>query len=175
MERMGFIRDKLSIKMLILFILNRLPRPVPFDVLTELVICDDGISYFDYVEALNELVKSEHAILSDGRYSVTPKGAANSKITESSIPYSVRLKAEKATLKEAREMRRNAMIDTTSEAREDGSVTVHLGLADSLGDIMKMDLLVGSDAQAEKIKKRFRLSAELLYNEMIDLLMREHD
>ena len=175
MERMGFIRDKLSIKMLILFILNRLPRPVPFDILTELVICDDGISYFDYVEALNELVSSGHVILSDGRYSVTPKGEANSRITESSIPYSVRLKAEKATLKEAREMRRNAMIDTTSEVREDGSVTVHLGLADSLGDIMKMDILVASDAQADEIKKRFRLSAELLYNEMIELLMRDHD
>lgn len=173
MDRMGFIRDKLSIKMLILFILNRLPRPVPFDVLTELVICDDGISYFDYVEALNELVATEHATLSDGRYSVTPKGSRNSSIIENDIPYSVRLKAEKATLKEAREMRRNAMVETTSEKREDGSVTVHLGLSDTLGEIMKMDLLVGSDAQAETIKKRFRLSAELLYNEVIELLLKE--
>lgn len=175
MERLGFIHDKLEIKILILFILTRLPRPIDFDALTELVICDDGISYFDYVEALNELIKAGLILETEGRYSVTERGISNLDVTQSDIPYSVRIKAQQATLKEARIMRRNSMITTESLPREDGSVTVRLRLADSLGDIMAMDLLVGSESQAEAVKKRFRLSAELLYNDIIELLLRDID
>ena len=50
MERFGFIHDKLDIKILILFVLRRLPDYVQGDTLAELVLCDDGISYFDYTE-----------------------------------------------------------------------------------------------------------------------------
>ena len=47
MERFGFIHEKLDIKILILFILSRLPGEVPPEVLGELCQCDDGIGYFD--------------------------------------------------------------------------------------------------------------------------------
>ena len=46
-ERFGFIHDKLDIKILILFILQRLYAPISMDTLAELTLCDDGISYFD--------------------------------------------------------------------------------------------------------------------------------
>ena len=71
MERFGFIHDKLEIKMLILFILNRLPHPVDINVLTDLVMCDDGISYFEFSQSLAELVETEHVRCEDELYAVT--------------------------------------------------------------------------------------------------------
>ena len=46
----GFIHEKLEIKVLILFILRRLPEPILLDDLIELAMCDDGISYFEFME-----------------------------------------------------------------------------------------------------------------------------
>ena len=91
----GFIRDKLEIKFLILYIASRVSEPMPLAELQELTMCDDGIDYFDFAECLNDLVNTEHLRLADERYCITPKGLRNSEICESSLPYSVRIRADK--------------------------------------------------------------------------------
>ena len=97
MGRVGFIQDKLEIKFLILVMLPaRLIEPVPFEAMQELTMCDDGIDFFDFSECLSNLVESQHLTLSDdGLYAITEKGLHNGAICESSLPYSVRLRADK--------------------------------------------------------------------------------
>ena len=53
-RRFGFIHEEFEIKILILFILRRLSAPIPIDTLAELVICDDGISYFEFSECVEK-------------------------------------------------------------------------------------------------------------------------
>ena len=48
MARLGFIHEKLDIKILILFILRRLPGEVEPETLCTLCPCDGGIDYFAY-------------------------------------------------------------------------------------------------------------------------------
>ena len=91
----GFIRDKLEIKFLILYIMARVGESVPLAELQELTMCDDGIDYFDFAECLNDLVATEHLRLENESYTITPKGLRNSEICESSLPYSVRIRADK--------------------------------------------------------------------------------
>ena len=47
MGRLGFIHEKLDIKILILYILRRLPGTVDPETLAELCQCDSGVGYFD--------------------------------------------------------------------------------------------------------------------------------
>ena len=92
----GFIRDKLEIKFLILYIAARVMEPLPLEGMQELTMCDDAIDYFDFSVCLADLVKTEHLYLTeDNKYGITPKGLKNSEICESSLPYSVRMRAEK--------------------------------------------------------------------------------
>ncbi len=95
MERHGFIHEKLDIKILILYILRRLPGEVDPHTLAELCQCDEGIGYFDYSDCLAELVESAHITESPTGYTITEKGIRNADTVESSLPYSVRRKAEK--------------------------------------------------------------------------------
>lgn len=55
----GFIRDKLEIKFLILYIAARVSEPLPLEGMQELTMCDDGIDYFAFSECLADLVKTE--------------------------------------------------------------------------------------------------------------------
>ena len=55
-----FIHEKLDIKILILFILRRLPGEVDPHTLAELCQCDEGVGYFDYSDCLHELISSGH-------------------------------------------------------------------------------------------------------------------
>ena len=58
----GFIRDKLEIKFLILYIAARLSEPADGAAMQDLTMCDDGIDYFDYAECLNDRGATDEAI-----------------------------------------------------------------------------------------------------------------
>ena len=58
MARYGFIHDKLDIKFLILYLMARVVAPIDFPTLTDLTMCDGGVDYFEFAEAVNELVET---------------------------------------------------------------------------------------------------------------------
>ena len=168
----GFIHEKLDIKILILFILRRLPEPITLDALTDLTMCDDGINYFDFANCVDELVQTEHLRVRDGRYSLTEKGRRNGEITEVNLPYSVRMKAEKSTTALRAVQSRNSMIKTTHKKNDPGgSCTVTLALSDGVGEIISMKLFAANESQALDLEKGFRKNAEKIYNELIKLIL----
>ena len=172
-DRHGFIHEKLDIKLLILFILSRLPAPCDRGTLDELCQqCDNGVGYFDYSDCLGELMLSGHISEEDEEYAITEKGLHDARTVESSLPYSVRAKALKLIEPVETRLARAAMIRSEIENGEDGW-RVKLGMSDGKGEIISLDLLVSDEAQEKKKKKRFRRSAEELYQQIVELLAEE--
>ena len=120
MARLGFIHEKLDIKILILFILRRLPGEVEPETLCELCQCDGGIDYFDYSDCLSDLIETGHIKETPTGYTITDKGAKNAEAVESSLPYSVRMKALKQLAPVEERLRRAAMITARHETGENG-------------------------------------------------------
>lgn len=174
MERFGFIHEKLDIKILILFVLRRLPGAVDGATLCDLVQCDEGIDYFDYSDCLAELVETKHISETEDGYEITEKGANNAESVESSLPYSVRAKAEKALEPVAQRLRRMALITAKHDEGETGCM-VNLAMSDGMGDIVSLKLLVPDAERAKKMEKNFRLHAEELYGNMIELISGEKE
>ena len=167
----GFIHEKIEIKILVLFIMRRLHEPVTFDILIGLAMCDEGIGYFDLTECIAELVETDHLLIEDGRYSVTRKGVRNGEITESSLPYSVRVKAETGTAEVRRIQNRNALIKTFSKSGPEGGYTVNLSFSDGVGDIVSMELYAANEKQALALEKGFRKNAESIYSALIEMML----
>ena len=65
MEGYQNFQEKLDIKILILFILRRLPEAVTRETLTDLVLSEGNAGYFEYSECLAELVDS-HQVEQEG-------------------------------------------------------------------------------------------------------------
>ena len=96
MESFGFIHGELDTKILILYVLRRLPRPVEAGTLSELCSFDSGVGWFDYADCLAGLVDTGHVEELPGeRYVITDKGRTNGEAAETSLPYSVRMKADR--------------------------------------------------------------------------------
>lgn len=169
MDRFGFIHEKLDIKILILFILRRLPGVVDPETLGELCQCDDGIGYFDYSDCLSELIDTGHIRESEGGYEITEKGARNADTVESSLPFSVRTKAIRLLTPVEERMRRAAMIKAVHTV-ESGGCFVTLAMSDGMGNIIDMRLLCADETQAKLIEKNFRLDAEGYYHRITELL-----
>ncbi len=174
MQKFGFIHEKLDIKILILFILRRLPGVIDHDTLWDLVQCDEGVVYFYFAECLADLVDTAHIDEVDGGYRITEKGARNAETVESSLPYSVRMKAERMLAPLADKLRRDAMI-VTEHFMTDSGLTVHLAMSDGAGEIVDMRLLIASEHQAKIIETNFRRDAEKIYQKIIDMVSEEKE
>ena len=169
MDRFGFIHEKLDIKILILYVLRRLPSTVDPETLRGLCQCDDGIGYFDYSDCLSDLVANGNVEEREDGYIITEKGAANADAVESSLPYSVRAKASKLIAPVAEKMRRAAMI-TACHRTDENSCTVMLAMSDGKGEVMRLEFLCAGEEQAKMIEKNFRRDAEGYYQKIMALL-----
>jgi len=175
MAHVGFIQDKLEIKFLILYVASRLIEPVPFEAMQELTMCDEGIDFFDFSECLSALVSSEHLVISeDGLYSITEKGLHNGKICESSLPYSVRLRADKTITIYNQKLKRQSQVKSEITPRANGTYTVTLSFSDDNEEsILKMELMVPKEVMAQDLAKRFKKNAEQLYSGILNALFEE--
>lgn len=173
MERFGFVRDKLDILTLILFILNRLEKGISLEALTELALCDAGITYFDFIECLRDLTESEHIVLEDGLYTITEKGQRNGRITENGLAYSVRKLVEENTLQYTKQQRRNAMVQADISPKESGGFWVKCALSDGLGEILELKLYAATEKEAQALAKGFHKRAEAFYGQVVGLLTQE--
>lgn len=167
----GFIRDKLEIKFLILYVAAGVAEPMPLSDIQAMTMIDDGIDYFDFSQCLNELVETEHLRRDqEERYVITPKGLKNSEICQSSLPYSVRMKADKLIAAYRQELLRRAQVQAQVTCRENGTYTVELRLSDDVDDLMQLRLMVATEEMARDLAGRFERDPEQIYSQLVAAL-----
>ena len=176
MQRLGFIHDMLDVKVLILFVMARVSYPVNSQEIYELCYQDDCLSYFDVCTAIPEMVKSGHLKeLEDQKYEITEKGKADGSLTEDSIAYTVKQRAENAVAKFNRQIRRSSFVKTQIIPRDSGDFSVIMALDDEVGNLMTLELVSPDQRQAVRLSKLFEKKAEMGYNLTMAELLDEED
>ena len=177
MQRLGFIHDMMDVKVLILFVMARVNYPVTIQQIYELCYQDDCLSYFDVCTAVPEMVNSRHLKeLEDGCYGITDKGKETGSLTEDSIAYTVKCRAENAVNKFNRQIRRSSYVKTQIIPRESGDYSVLMSLDDDAGNLMTLELMAPDSRQAVRLSKLFEKKAEAVYNlTMTELLDDEEE
>lgn len=176
MPRHGFIHESLDVKLLILYIMGRVAAPIDFATLTDLSLCDEGVDYFLFAQAVDQLIESGHLSKGDdGLYAITQKGRTNGGIMESSIPTVVRGRCNRALAKVNATLRRNAQI--TAQVVEDGPDRCHveLGLSDDAGPLFDLRLTVPSPQQGREIAQGFHDRPEDTFNAILSCLLQESE
>lgn len=177
MQRLGFIHDMMDVKVLVLFVMARVNYPVTAQQIYELCYQDDCLSYFDVCTAVPEMVHSGHLReLENQSYEITEKGRADGSLTEDSVAFSVRQRAENAVNRFNRQIRRSSFVKTQILPRESGDFSVIMALDDEMGNLMTLELLAPDQRQAIRLSKLFEKKAETVYNlTMAELLDDEED
>ena len=176
MQRLGFIHDMLDVKVLILFVMARVSYPVNTQEIYELCYQDDCLSYFDVCTAIPEMVKSGHLKeLEEGKYEITDKGRADGSLTEDSIAYTVKQRAENAVARYNRQIRRSSFVKTQITPREGGEYSVIMSLDDEFSNLMTLELVAPDQRQAVRLGKLFEKKAEIIYNLTMAELLDDED
>jgi hypothetical protein len=176
MQRLGFIHDMMDVKVLILFVAARSSYPMTVQEIYELCYQDECLSYFDVCTAVPEMVESGHLQLVDEeRYEITEKGRADGALTEDSIAFTVKQRAENAVSRFNRQLRRSSFVKTQIIPRDSGDFSVVMALDDEVGNLMTLELVAPNQRQAVRLSRLFEKKAELVYNLTMTELLEEED
>ena len=176
MQRLGFIHDMMDVKVLILFVAARSNYPMTTQEVYELCYQDECLSYFDICTALPEMVASGHlSVTDDERYEITEKGRSDGALTEDSIAFTVKQRAENAVSRFNRQLRRSSFVKTQILPRDSGDFSVVMALDDEGGNLMTLELMAPNQRQAVRLSKLFEMKAEALYSLTMMELLDEED
>ena len=166
----------MDVKVLILFVVARCGYPVTCQEIYELCYQDDCLSYFDVCTAIPEMVRSGHLkALDDEKYEITEKGKTDGSLTEDSIAFTVKQRAENAVARFNRQMRRSSFVKTQVIPRENGDYSVVMALDDEMGNLMTLELMAPDQRQAVRLSRLFEQKAENVYNLTIMELLDEEE
>ncbi len=172
MQRLGFIHDMIDVKVLILFVTARSGYPMTAQEVYEVCYQDECLSYFDVCTALPQMVESGHLqMVDEERYEITEKGKADGALTEDSLVYTVRQKAENAIARFNRQLRRSSYVKSQVIPRDNGDFSVVMSLDDEFGNLMTLELLAPNQRQALRLSRLFEQKAESLYNLTMTVLL----
>ena len=170
MARYGFIHDKLDIKLLILYIMDRVAAPIDFATLTDLALCDSGVDYFQFAEASAELLESGHLTQDREFYAVTGKGRRACAAGESSLSPVVRRRCDQRLAPLNQALKRKAQVRSELRPRSDGC-DVCLMMDDDQGSLFSLTLLAPSREDGQRIADQFLRHPDRIYNGILGVLL----
>lgn len=176
MQRLGFIHDMMDVKVLILYVMARANYPMTTQEIYELCYQDDCLSYFDVCTAIPEMVTSGHLKQTgEEQYEITDKGRHDGELTQDSIAFTVKQRAENAVSRFNRQLRRRSFVRSQVLPRENGDYSVVLALDDDTGNLMTLELMAPNQRQAVRLTQLFQSRAEELYSLTMTCLLEEED
>ncbi len=176
MQRLGFIHDMMDVKVLVLFVVSRCQYALTVQEIYELCYQDDCVSYFDVCTAIPELVASGHLQeVEQERYEITDKGREAETLTEDSIAFTVKQRAENAVARFNRQIRRSSFVKTQTIPRDAGDFSVMLSLDDEMGNLMTLELMAPDQRQATRLSRLFEQKAENVYNLIMAQLLDDEE
>lgn len=176
MQRLGFIHDMMDVKVLILYVMAHVNYPVTVQQIYELCYQDECLSYFDVCTAVPQMVESTHLRqVEDECYVITEKGKADGALTQDSIAFSVKQRAENAVARFNRQIRRSSFIKTQITERKSGDFSVIMMLDDEAGNLMTLELVAPNQRQAVRLAKLMEKKAESVYNLTMTELLDDED
>ena len=167
-------RDVYEVKILLAYFLNRIDRPVTPAQMLEIIRSDDCVSYFLYVEAVEQMKKNGTLAVEEREgteyYVLTEAGREGARNLKELVSKSVRDRIYASGLKLFAKLRaeREMKFDITPEG---SGFTVRCRLED--GDVTMLDLkLFAPDIeQAEFIKSKILMNPSEFYSRLLDYVI----
>lgn len=177
--RFGFSSDELSIKILILYVLDKLlpgdNKAATHDELQKLVFIDENTDYFMFASALRELVDTQYLQYDRSNeidmFKITKAGRNAANTMAAKLPAALRDECDRqvAQMIERKALGESVCATVTERSRE---YVIHLQLTDGALLVFNLDMVVGDTQQAQKILKKFQNKPNEIYMQVLELLDR---
>lgn len=170
--RLGGLFSTTEIRILICYILHTVNEAVPVNMLANVLHYEGIANGFEVSDAVVYLAKSGHIKQVDEKddtYIITESGRDVADTLKTSISYSSKDRAYKATLRMLTRFK-NAKDTAFNITHENGNTYFNCSLLDGGVPFMSVKLMITDEAQAECIREQVLEDPSALYSAVIDTL-----
>ena len=174
------LTEKNDIKIFILYLMRNIGYALDFSNITDIVLQDEVVKYFDFAECFAELLEagniSEERV-EDGEtvYSITEQGKKVADDLQSDIFMLIREKSLKSALRLLSFKRRGSFIKCESTPLDDGGYNLCCRIVENKEEIMNVTIKVEDKKQLNRMKSSFEERPESLYKGIMTILTGEID
>ena len=163
-------------KVLILYILNKIDRPVSNDELLQLVLSIEDMNYFYFQQFLLDLLENNYIEtykennFSEQIYRLTTSGKDALELTKDLIPGIVKLKIDSTIKGELQDIEEEISIISEFTPEDDGGFIVTCKIIEHNKTIFEVSTFAASREQAKFISDNWKENAVDIYPNIINLL-----
>ena len=170
----GGLTDRVKIKLLICFVMDRLDLPVQAQTVSDIILDRGLANYFEVSAALGELIE-QHCVsavpgTSPEQYVLTHRGRALLDTIVTDLPLSVRDKALASADEMVIQKRDREQNKVTITQVEDG-YDISIRMLDIGSDLLRLTLYVPDRETADRVSEKFYKDPAKLYSGVLDLLL----
>ncbi len=171
----GGLTDVYEIKILICYLLDSIRKPVDQDTLNNIITYDNLVSFLDYSVALSELIDFGNLSLErqeDGSecFVLTDLGQETSRTLRKHVPIAIRERITATALNVLAQMKREREISIETVPVKDGLI-VKLAIHDIGSDLMRFELLVPDQEQADIVIRKIKKDPAAFYRNTVEYLV----
>lgn len=184
------LKEKNDIKIFILYLLKNLNYPLDFNTISDIVVQDEFVSYFDFAECFAELLDTETiemlriseeivepSIGENGRpenkseyFKITEKGIVVVEQLQSNLLGIIKEKSLKSAMRLLSFKQRGADLKCTHALREDGKYDLHCEVIENFEPVLQINLVVENEDLLHKMIENFNEHPEVAYRGVLAVL-----
>ena len=158
-------------KVLILYILNKVNKPITNDSLYKLVLSALDVNYFYFQQFLLDLIQNKYIVNfrkeSKSLYEITESGKNTLTLTMDLLPGIIKLKADMNLKKELELSEEEYSVVAEYTPRSENNYIIICKIVENSETIFEVKTFAGSRDQAKEIVDNWKQNAEIIYPEII--------
>ena len=171
----GGLTNELEVKILICYLLDNMEQPLSFDQLNEILQSTGLVNYFEFAEALSDLLKSGHLRQeqdNEGQevYAITEVGSVMSQTLKKTLPLGVREKTIETARHLAEVHKCMDEVEIHYQPAPDGYI-LQMVMKDIGSDLLDMKVFLPTEEECIQVKERIENDPATLYANILALLI----
>lgn len=158
-------------KLILLFVLKNVDMPLTNVQITEIIMKEAIMNYFDLQQYLSELVHTRHIKIfeKEGKqlYDITPTGRETLAYFENRIDYSTKENIMKAIVIKKRDFKKSREIVCDYVPRNENEYVVECKIIENDAPLIDVRLTVGTKAQAKTMCEYWKKNPQHIYMQII--------
>lgn len=161
-------------KALILYILDKVSKPISNDALLKLVISIDNMNYFYFQQFLLDLIENKYVISykkdDELLYNITPEGKRAIELTADMIPGILTLQVDNNLKENLDDIEDKFSISSDYTPIDENHFTVKCKIVENNNIMFEIQTFAGSKEQAKSIVDNWNNKAAEIYPKILELL-----
>ncbi len=175
----GGLTNDFEVKILICYILQKIGEPLPFDLLSEAVQQTGFVNYFEFIDAVSELQRTEHVkkVLTDKGeelFQLLEGGEISAQTFHHTLPLTVREKTVSVARKLLKMQKYKEEIEMNYTPVDNGYMLT-MRLKDIGSDLMNISVFIPSEDECNEIMDRIYDDPTFLYQAVLASMLGDYE